>query len=163
VHVNGASAAHTGHDPFIGFQPFHRFLGNTTVDRDVIKPFPALLVDALQEQVRVHLVQGLVAEHHFGGQGVDGDRSHHHRRLFQKKPAKLGQVSPGGQIHDRVRPGIQGCFEFRGFQLQAAAFATSPQVGVYLGFQSLSNGPQGGEGMVAIFGQNRSACSNQVA
>ena len=102
--------------------------GDAAVHRDEVHPLFGVVVHHVQEIVGLDVVEAVGFGHHL----VDGHRAERRRTAGQQGRPDLIQVAAGGQIHDRIRPILQGRGQLGLLLLQVDVVGRGADIGVDL-------------------------------
>ncbi len=121
--------------------------GHPHVHGDVVHPLLAVLLNHLEELVRRHvkevLAPGRPKLRLVDGHGAQGDGGH-----LQDPLADRLEVSPGGEVHNGVRPVLDGHPGLLHLLLHVHVVVGGAQVGVHLDGKPLPDPLEVGEGLV---------------
>ncbi len=129
AHPGGEKGAAPGDHPGDSlFQQRQGGFGNAAMHRDEVHPLFGVVVHHVQEIVGLDVIQTVGFSHHL----VDGHRAERDGTAGQKRHPDLIQVAAGGQIHDRIRPILQGRGQLGLLLLQADVVGRGADIGVDL-------------------------------
>ena len=99
-----AAAAHHVHDAPLPVQAVDGFAGQAAVKSHKVRPVFRLLLDDLEQIVRLHIDHSAPRFDRFYRRLVDRHRADHDRRMADDRPPRFANAIPGREIHHRVRP-----------------------------------------------------------
>lgn len=139
-----AAAADDVHDTAFLGQLFQDHLRNAAVDGEEIGAVFGLAADGVQHVLAGHFDNGPAFLDRIDGRLVDRHGPDHDRRRRENGPAGRVDVVPRGQVHDGIRPGVDGGFQLRQLRRRIGKRAGRAQIGVDLDFQAQAHaaGPQ---------------------
>ena len=102
------------------------------VDGHEIDPHPGLVLDVREDGVLGEVLAGEAAGEEFADGAVDGHRPDHHGGVLDHPGEDGVDVASRGEVHDGVRPGVDGHAQFVELFRKVGMVCRGPDIGVDL-------------------------------
>ena len=137
----GTTPAHNVHFPAFTDQVVEALAGEAAVHGHEVSPVFGLLFHHGENVVLVHFGHFAMSFDGLYRGLVDGNRTHHDGGMFDDGLPGGIDVVPGGKIHDRIRTGVDGRFQFVQFRSGIRESGRSTDIGVDFGGKAFAHPP----------------------